>query len=242
MRALIVDDEPLARSRLKRLLSAFPQVECIGEAATAKEALVLIDQHHPDLLFLDIEMPGEDGLTLADKLNQRSVRPAIILVTAHPEHALDAYRVAPVDYLLKPVDPARLKIALDRVIVNPLPSFSDQDAAEIWMSYQLGHSLRRVSLHSVLYFAAEDKVVKMVFDEGEAIVDMSLNQLELHYSKHLLRIHRSFLVNKSRIISLASKPSADGCCVSLIGSQQELPVSRRHAKAVKCYLTSRLSG
>lgn len=239
MRMLIVDDEPLARSRLKRLLVNFKELEYVGEAGTAKEALNLVNQHRPDVVFLDIEMPGEDGLSLAEKLNQGSVKPAIILVTAHPEHALDAYRVAPVDYLLKPVDPARLKIAVDRLAAISIQTEVNVDASSIWMSYQVGHSLRRVPLSFVLYFVAQDKVVKMLFDKGEAIVDMSLNQLEASYSEHFLRIHRSFLVNKDRIFSIETSSTADGYSLSLDGCDQRLPISRRHLKAVKHCLINR---
>lgn len=238
MRTLIVDDEPLARSRLKRLLADHPSIECVGEASCAAEALALTDQLQPDLVMLDIEMPGGDGLTLANTLNQRHLPPALILVTAHPEHALDAYRVGPSDYLLKPVDPKRLATALARLGMPTRAHIEKTEALNPWISYHIGKSLRRIRFDKVQYFVAEDKVVKMVFDGGEAIVEGSLKSLEQQYVGFLLRIHRNALVNTLRLESLAFHPQK-GAFVSIMHSETTLPVSRRHASTVKDWLHSR---
>ena len=239
MRTLIVDDEPLARSRLKRLLADYPNIECVGEASGADEALSIVEQLNPDLVMLDIEMPGEDGLSIAERLNQRKVPPAIILVTAHPEHALDAYRVGPSDYLLKPVDPKRLKLALERLMIHPPSRIEKNDEVNPWISYQVGNSQRRIKFEKILYFVAEDKVVKMVFDDGEAIVEQSLKQLEKEFSMALIRVHRSYLVNTSRLESLMN--TSEGIVLKLNHDDTRLPVSRRHSKQLKAYFNNRLS-
>lgn len=238
MRTLIVDDEPLARARLKRLLAEHPAFEWVGEAADAAEALQKVIQLVPDLVMLDIEMPGGDGLSLAETLNQRQIPPAIILVTAHPEHALDAYRVGPSDYLLKPVDPKRLKAALERLGTHTRAHLEKNDELNPWISYQIGNSIRRIRFEKVQYFMAEDKVVKMVFDGGEAIMESSLKQLEAQYTDLVLRIHRNTLVNANRLNVLIQDPHK-GSHILISQSEVALQVSRRHATKVRAWLETR---
>lgn len=237
MRTLIVDDEPLARARLKRLLKDYPNIECVGEAETAKEALSKVNELQPDLVMLDIEMPGGDGLSLADTLNQRQIPPAIILVTAHPEHALDAYRVGPSDYLLKPVDPKRLQDAMERLGTHTRAHVEKNDALNPWINYQVGNNLRRIRFEKVQYFMAEDKVVKMVFDGGEAIIDKSLKQLESNYHALVIRIHRNTLVNRIRIHSMTTNDQYHHI-LSLTNSSAALAVSRRSYPTIKCLLST----
>ncbi|RAU17365.1 DNA-binding response regulator [Nitrincola tibetensis] len=234
MRTLIVDDEPLARARLKRLLSAHTQIDCIGEAENATDALDLVQQLQPDLVMLDIEMPDTDGLALAETINQLPLPPAIIFVTAHPQHALDAYSVGPSDYLLKPVDASRLKTALERVGTPTRAHIEKQDELNPWISYQVGNSLRRIRFDKVQYFMAEDKVVKMVFDGGEAILNESLNRIEASYQGLVVRAHRHLLINISRMNTLNK---IDGLYfVSLYGCDERLNISRRKASELKIYI------
>lgn len=230
MRTLIVDDEPLARSRLKRLLSAYPEYVCVGEASNGEEALEQMQALKPDLVLLDIEMPGGDGLSVAEQLNTLAIPPAIIFVTAHPEHALDAYRVSPADYLLKPVDPERLNCALSHLGTHTRAHLERNEELNPWISYQIGNSLRRIRFEKVQYFMAEDKVVNMVFDGGEAIVEQSLKQLEANYTNQLLRIHRNTLVNMTRIEKV--QHSKAGAHIHLTNSDAILPISRRLRHAV----------
>ena len=231
MRTLIVDDEPLARSRLKRLLNESHEAEVIGEASNASEALALVEKLQPDLVMLDIEMPGMDGLTLAEALNQLPIPPAIVVVTAHPEHALDAYRVGPSDYLLKPVDPSRLKATLERVGTHTRAHIEKQDAQNPWISYQVGNSVRRIRFDQVQYFVAEDKVVKMVFDGGEAIVDSSLTQLQNQYGELVLRIHRHTICNRSRVVGVIKHNN--GFAVEVTNTTTTLDISKRCEPLIK---------
>ena len=231
MRTLIVDDEPLARSRLKRLISAHTQIECIGEAENATVALDLVKQLQPDLVMLDIEMPDTDGLALAESINQLPLPPAIIFVTAHPQHALDAYRVGPSDYLLKPVEASRLKAALERVGTHTRAHIEKQEELNPWISYQVGNSLRRIRFDKIQYFMAEDKVVKMVFDGGEAILETSLKELEQEFGDLLIRIHRHTLINVGKLISL--KKQGQQLFVTLDSVELPLAVSRRCQSQIK---------
>lgn len=236
MRALVIDDEPLARSRLKRLL--FEQKNCtwVGEACNSVEALQQIDRLKPDLIFLDIEMPEGSGLEFAKTLNQRTLPPAIVFVTAHPEHALEAYRAGPADYLVKPVDPSRLSEALSRLGTHTQAHLEKQDMLNPWVSYQVGNSVRRIRFDQVLYFMAEDKYVKMAFEEGECLLETSLKQLEQQYSNLLVRVHRKSLVNINRLDQLQTLSGTH--YVFLKGSKHPLEVSRRLLPNIKAILKS----
>jgi two-component system response regulator AlgR len=238
MRTLIVDDEPLARSRLKRLLLAHPDYACVGEASNGEQALSQVKDLKPDLVLLDIEMPGGDGLSVAEQLNTLQIPPAIIFVTAHPEHALDAYRVSPADYLLKPVDPERLDAALSHLGTHTRAHLERNEELNPWISYQIGNSLRRIRFEKVQYFMAEDKVVKMVFDGGEAIVELSLKQIEASYGRLLLRIHRNTLVNRERAHSILQQDNLNHYLL-LQNTTTPLLISRRNYIAVKDQLASR---
>lgn len=236
MRVLIADDEPLARSRLRRLLSAHPGFSCVGEAATGDEVLVMNSDLKPDLVLLDIDMPGPDGLAVASRLKAGPLPPAVIFVTAHPEHALDAYRSAPADYLVKPVSAERLAEALQRLGTQTRAHRErarQQDGdGTVWIHYQQAGRHRRIALERTLYFMAEDKYVKVVHEDGEALLDESLRQLETRLGDALLRIHRNTLVNRARIIALHAE--GDGHHgIELTGLDGRLPVSRRMVRRVR---------
>ena len=229
MKALIVDDEPLARARLKRLLTEHPTIQAIAEASNAEEALVAFNKQQPAIVFLDIEMPGMDGLTLAEHFNQQTPSPAIILVTAHPEHALEAYRVGPVDYLLKPVDPNRLQATLTRLESRPTNQ-SPQNKAD-WISFKKGDSYQRIAFSDILYFSAEENSVKVVYRQGEAYIEDTLKHLASTYPFETVRIHRHLLINKHKLVSLSKKDK--GHFVTLKDCETQLPVSRRKIHEVK---------
>ncbi|KKO48386.1 chemotaxis protein CheY [Arsukibacterium sp. MJ3] len=232
MKVLIVDDEPLARARLMRLLSAINGFSCVGEAQNSQQALALCQQLQPDVLLLDIAMPGGDGLQLAAKLASQPVPPAIIFVTAHPQHALDAYQVCPADYILKPVSAERLSAALARLGNRTRAHLERQQNSADIISYQLGATTRQISLNKVQYFSADSKYVRMVFTGGEALLELSLSQLQQRYPLQLLRIHRGTLINKHYFSAL--RAAADGKhYIELTGLDSRLEVSRRALSQVK---------
>ena len=225
MKALIVDDEPLARARLFRLLSELQQFSEILQAANAAEALQLNAAAQPEVVFLDIAMPGLNGLQLAERLTSQSLPPAIIYVTAHPEHALDAYSTAPMHYLLKPVSGVRLAQAVARLhkptLTDPLRG---RDSAGL-LSYQQAGVQRQLTVTQVLYFQAEDKYVKAVTAEDEILLELSLQQLQESFPQYLIRIHRSTLINKLFFESIQQKEQRH--FVTLRQCAAELEVSRR---------------
>lgn len=229
MNILIVDDEPLARARLKRLLinQNWPFHH---EASNANEALALVKKCPPDLVFLDVDMPGMNGLEVASELNKLPIAPAIIFVTAHPEHALDALQLNAAGYLVKPVSAVNLENVLAQVGRLNKVQLQKQHGTKI--SYQLGGTLKSINIESVYYFCAEEKYTKMVFKDGEALIEQSLKQLVDSYPVQLLRIHRNTLINRHRLVALHTH--TDGShFVELQGCSEHLSISRRELKAVK---------
>ena len=232
MKVLIVDDEPLARARLRRLLEPISGFSCVGEAQNSQQALTMCQQLQPDVLLLDIAMPGGSGLQLAATLASQALPPAIIFVTAHPQHALDAYQVCPADYILKPVSAERLAAALARLGNRTRAHLGRPAAADEAISYQLGSATRQIALSKVQYFSADSKYVRMVFEDGEALLELSLNQLQQRFPEQLVRVHRSTLINKSYFSALRS--TADGKhYIELTAVEDRLEVSRRALSQVK---------
>lgn len=235
MKALIVDDEPLARARLSRLLTQLQAFEQILVAEDVQHALQLNQQFRPEVVFLDIAMPGLNGLQLAERLSATPLPPALIYVTAHPEHALDAYSTAPLDYLLKPVNSARLSQAIARLDkptrLNPEPLLRSNEV----LSGQCGGVKRQLTLRQVQYLKAEDKYVRAVgLAAEELLLEQSLQQLLERYPQSLLRIHRSVVINKMYFKALINKNNRH--YIALQNSDELLEVSRRLLGAVKTAL------
>lgn len=234
MQILIVDDEPLARSRLKRLLAECAISAEVMEAASAAQARQLAATLQPDLVLLDISMPGENGLALAEAFAAAAEPPALIFVTAYPEHALAAFNVHPVDYLLKPVSLQQLQRSLQRA--GQLNRLQKLPAELPTVSYQQAGLLKKVALSEVLFFTAEDKYVRMQLAEQAVLLDKSLNQLEAAYPQ-LLRIHRQSLINPEHLSALR-QPATGPALAELADGKYKLPISRRALGAVKLALQS----
>ena len=222
MRVLIVDDEPLARARLVRMLAKVDGVSVAGEAGDGVEALARIDALAPDLVLLDIHMPGLDGVSLA----RRPDLPPIVFVTAHPEHAVPAFEVAAVDYLLKPVAQARLEQAIARARARPAPP------VRVRAHTRLG--ARLVPAEEVACFSARDKYSVFVHDGEELLLEESLSALEARLGPlGFVRVHRAELVNLHRARGLYS----DGARLVLeLDDARRVPVSRRMAAKVRRHL------
>ncbi|GAB1386030.1 alginate biosynthesis regulator AlgR [Melaminivora sp.] len=252
MHILIVDDEALARSRLRRLLADCDPGHQISEAAHAADALAQLQQPTAwpvDLLLLDIHMPGMDGLALAHALRRQPVAPAIIFVTAHAGHALDAFELDAVDYLTKPVRLERLQQALSKARRNapagpasqpaPLaaavaPSGSAPAPGPALLIHERSGS-ERVPLAEVLYLRAELKYVTVRTATRSYIIDDALADLEARYSGQFLRVHRNTLVARHALRALVRdvSPEGEGWAVRLQGLTQPVPVSRRQVAAVR---------
>ncbi len=230
---LIVDDELLARERLKRLLAKMPGFRVVAEASDGLEVLPLLNQYRPDICLLDIHMPGLDGLQLANKLQSIQPAPAIIFCTAHDEHALQAFDYKAADYILKPIREERLLHALERAALllnKPIEKSTDV------LSVSTGSAVVRVAWSDILCLLAEDKYVTVVTAEARYLSNKTLKQFESEYADKLLRVHRNALVVINKVKGLVR--TTDGYCVTVEGLEQRLDVSRRHAQRVRNMLTS----
>lgn len=228
MRVLIVDDEPLARARLAALLGECDGVEIVGSLDDGEVALASLDTLQPDLLLLDVNMPGIDGVTLARRLAGRS-RPQVIFCTAYEAHALKAFELGAVDYLLKPVRLERLRDALQRA-QRRLADTPHEPVA--WLHGRLRGEQVRIALDEVLCLLADEKYVVVQHRRGELLIEDSLRQLEDAYPDQLIRLHRNCLVPPARLLGL--KTLADGRVLArLDGTESSPEISRRNLPAVR---------
>lgn len=237
MRCLIVDDESLARDRLRRLLGQLERVDVCGEAANGREALLQAQLLQPDLVFLDIRMPGMDGMEAARHLADLDHPPAVVFTTAYGEHALEAFEAQAVDYLLKPVRRERIERAikgarrLNRAqLVELEPSGSP--SARTHLCVHLRGDLKLVPVQEVRCFQADNKYVTVYTADEELLIEESLKALEEEFGEQFLRVHRNSLVGVAHLIGL--EKNGDGrCLVVLDGIAQRPEVSRRHLPKVR---------
>ncbi|MGH2698377.1 MAG: LytR/AlgR family response regulator transcription factor [Actinomycetota bacterium] len=239
LRALIVDDEYPAREELRYLLRSFPEVEVVGEAAEAAEALQLIRNIDYDLCFLDIKMPGGSGLELVRELSKVPHSPSVIFVTAYPDHAVEAFDLDAVDYLLKPFDEPRLARALQRIIErgqdagNEDSSEAQEDAHFDKIPVPLQDRTILLEPDRVLYAVAAHGGSHVVTGKAKHLVPYSLAELEKRLEgRGFFRTHRAYLVNLR--YARAIEPDFAGALqVILSESQERVPVSRRQVRAFK---------
>lgn len=235
MKVVIADDEPLARSRLRRLLGEIADCECLGEASHGEALLKLVADTHPDIALVDIRMPGMDGLNAARRLGELSPPPAIIFTTAHSEHALSAFGTTASGYLLKPIKLDQLRSALlkarrpNRAQLEP--GHSAAPTEDRFIEVRERDRQLRVALSEVIFCLAEDKYTRLVWDGGEHLIDISLVQLEERFPGFFLRVHRKVLVEPNRISGLEKHVS--GQRLLLRGTTHKPPVSRRLGKEVR---------
>ncbi len=224
MRALIADDEAPARARLRQLLAAHPDVEIVAEAETGTQAMELAAEHKPDLLLLDIQMPGCSGIDGAACLPEP--RPHIVFCTAYDQHAVDAFELNAVDYLLKPISRARLGQALDRArAAAPQPALNRAARPVRFLVRSAAHYVV-VGESRVLYFASEDGLTKLVADSGQYWMDPTLNELEQRLdSARFFRISRAALINLNAVAEVFPMPGGSG--EALLKNGHRLEISRR---------------
>lgn len=227
---LIVDDELPARSRLRRLLGAEVGCEVLAEASNGSEALSLLERLQPDVLMLDISMPGLDGLAVARQLAAREHAPAVIFCTAHEVHALEAFESNAVDYLVKPISPDRLAAALDRV-----RRFLGRERQAAFLAATLGGSTELIDLADVACLVAEDKYTTAYLGARSIMINHSLTELEKAHPDRLLRVHRSVLVARERVRGLERGETGmqimlEGCELRPVVSRRQLPAVRRLLK------------
>ncbi len=240
MRTLIIDDERLARKELTNLLGNYPEIEIVGEAANAEEARKEIDEKDPDLIFLDIQMPGETGFDLLESLE---AVPQVVFVTAYDEYAIKAFQVNALDYLLKPIDDERLEETIKKIVKTEKPKPKLETESEeglLGMDDQIflkdGDKCWFVSLKDIRLFESEGNYVRVFFDNNKPLILKSLNNLEKRLDeKEFFRINRKFIVNLKEIDHI--EPWFNGGLQVKLKTGKTLEVSRRQAAKFKDLLS-----
>lgn len=236
MRILIVDDENLARDRLRRMLEADGAHEVVGEAANGNTAVTLCGELQPDLVLLDIRMPGMDGLETARHFLSLEDPPAVIFCTAYEEHAIAAFDLQAVGYLLKPVRREKLldslgkTVRLNRAQLAGLNASGEARRSHI--SARTHKGIELIAIEDVRFFQADQKYVTVRHVDGEVIVDETLRELETEFSERFIRVHRSALVATHHIEGLL-KDSDGHVAVQLRDLEETIPISRRHLPGVR---------
>ena len=227
MRALIIDDERLARTELRRLLAAHPDIEIAGEAATAQEALSLIPSLEPELLFLDIQMPGMTGFELLEALDDV---PQVIFTTAYDEFAFRAFEVNALDYLLKPIAPARLAAALARLKpvkpARPLHQVFVRDGERCWI----------VRIADIALLESEGNYTRVYFGKERPLIPRSLSALEERLdTSAFFRADRKYLVNLDWVERVEN--GVAGNLVVTLRNGASVSMSRRQSSRLKDLLS-----
>jgi two-component system, LytTR family, response regulator len=239
MNAIIIDDERLARNELKRLLEDFPRINIVAEAANADEAIALIEEHQPDLLFLDIQMPGKTGFELLETLEGNV--PEVIFTTAYDEYALKAFEYNALDYLMKPIDSARLAEAILKVedelkksvqvsAVNAQNYLTENDQVFV----KDGEKCWFVKLGKVRLFESMGNYVRLHFEDQKPMILKSLNSLEERLDpKSYFRANRKHIINLQWVDKIEPWFSG-GLLVTLKNGEKTTPlekieISRRQA-------------
>ena len=239
LNVLLVDDEVLARQRLRTLLAdcTAPAAVVLAEAANGPQAITALRQTTFDVVLLDVRMPGISGVELAQTIASLPQPPAVVFVTAHAEHAVQAFDVAAVDYLTKPVRLERLQQALQKVErLTPVNTGLQPDLMSEVLIIQDRGRTERVPLTEVLYLKAELKYITVRTVLRSYILDGSLNELEEKYAAQLIRVHRNALIARRAVRALVKHFDAeegDGWAVRLNGIDELLAVSRRQLSAVR---------
>ncbi len=243
--ALIAEDEPLMRERLKeRLAEAWPELEIVAEASDGDEALALFDVHEPQIAFLDIRMPGRNGLDVAMAIGADC---HIVFTTAYDQYAIDAFQAGAVDYLLKPVESERLAQTVQRVKKNlagppaDLSKLVEQLRASVvpgtaqlkWIKAAVGKQVKLIAVGDVIYFQADTKYTRVVLAHSEALIRTPLKDLlaELDQDR-FWQVHRGTIVNLDAVAGVLREDS-ERQFVLLRNRQERLPISRQFTHLFK---------
>lgn len=238
MEILIVDDELLARQRLVRMIEKFDDHIVIGEADNADSALAAIDTFDPDVILLDVRMPGKDGLTLAHEISALDYPPAIIFCTAFDQYALDAFGTSAIGYLLKPIKNEQLLEALNKaqklnkVQLAAAKMPSPETSARSHISAKTRRGIELIPLEDVRYFVADHKYVTVYHRNGEHLLDETLKELESEFGSRFIRIHRNALISARHIEAIERAPEGQ-YQVRLADTVHRPIISRRHVSDVK---------
>lgn len=245
MKVLIVDDEAHARTNLRFAVKAVPGWQVVAECASAAAARAWLEMESADVILLDVQMPQESGIEFARELSRQEAPPLVVFVTAHRGHALEAFDVHALDYIVKPIDEKRLQLALERaskmlgqraLFGQALRQFSDP-APGYWkeLAVRSVGRIDRVSLDEVLWLETAGNYVELHMPQRTLLHRCTLAELERYLDPaEFIRIHRRILVRRSQMQSL--RQVAEGSYMLALRCGGELPVSERHAAAVKAAL------
>jgi DNA-binding LytR/AlgR family response regulator len=241
--AIIADDERLMRDQLRmRLEQVWPELEIVGEAKNGEEAVELVEQHRPDLTFLDIRMPGKTGMEAAREIGDRS---RIVFVTAYDQYAVEAFERGAVDYVLKPSEPERLKVTVERlkarldkpgaVVNDSVTAMLSQLAEKIaapkpkhlqWIQASIGQDLRMIPVEEILFFRSDEKYTCVQTEKFEALIRKPVRDLADELDPALFwQIHRATLVNVNAIEGV-TRDIRGRHLVLVKGRPEKLEVSR----------------
>lgn len=238
MRILIVDDENLARQRLRDLIGDIGDHTVVGEALNGSEAIEKTITLKPDLLLMDIRMPVMDGLEAAMHLMGINNPPQVIFTTAYDQHALEAFEVNAVDYLLKPVRKERLASALQKAspvstsALKQVNKAQEEPSVRTHISVHMRGRISLIPVNDIIYFVADNKYVTVRTAREQHLIEESLVSLEEEFGDNFLRIHRGALVN-TKYLKGMEKNQLGHWRVLLEGVDEKLSVSRRHTPAVR---------
>nr|MBC7611503.1 response regulator transcription factor [Pseudopedobacter sp.] len=237
---IIIDDEELARQRLIRLLSPYTFINIIAEATNGQEGLKLVDQHQPDLIFLDVEMPVMNGFEMLSKVKKQ---PKVIFTTAYDQYAIKAFEENSLDYLLKPIEKERLEKSMEKLqemhkpMALPLQDLLDQlkPKKEIkTLTVKIGDKILLIQLNHIVAIEAEDKYVFLHTEDGNKhLTDFTLSSLEEKLPENFCRIHRSTIINTSHIKEI--RKSFNGVLIFVMNNkeQSKFTSSRSNSEAIR---------
>lgn len=235
MKALIIDDERLARTELRRLLEPFKEIQIVGEAVNVDDAIEKISQLNPELLFLDIQMPGKSGFDLLEILDKV---PKVIFTTAYDEYALKAFEYNALDYLLKPIEPKRLEEAIRKIVerekkdVQVKSALPDILSAEDQVFVKDGDRCWFVKLERIRLFESEGNYVRLYFEDNKPLILRTLNYLDERLDpRSFFRANRKHIINLKWIESI--EPWLNGGLLVKLKGGQKVEVSRRQAVKFK---------
>lgn len=233
IRTLVVDDEPYSRKELIHLLKEHPAIQIAGEADSGEQAVVKCTQLQPDVVFLDIEMPGMNGLEAARALQQLKKVPDIVFATAYPEFAAEAFRYEAVHYLLKPFEEGDIAVTVSRLekALKSFPEAAIKHSGKLAVEYD--GDIFYLDPNDILYVTREEKTSKIVTMKHEYEVKTPMKELEARFSEFpFFRIHKSFLVHLDYVNKLT--PWFNGAYqLELKGRKEVLPVSRNYVKELR---------
>ena len=248
---VVVDDEQLARDELCFMLEELAGVNIVGRAGNGHEAVDLIERLQPDLVFLDVQMPGHTGLEVARRIRERQTLSQIVFVTAYDQHAIEAFEVDAVDYLLKPVDPARLTEAVDRVkrrlsserplhdrLERIVQLIKDRQHRPEQLAIKAGERFLLVQADEIIYASLTDDSINIVTSQAVGTSNLrTLDELHARLDPSVFwRVHRSHLVNINKIKEIVPWFSRNYILRMKDAKATEIPVSRTQTKRLREYL------